>query len=128
MAHLTLQQLQQLAASVGFPDPALAAAIAMAESGGNPNAYTTEGSYGLFQIDVVYNPKYASNPSVLLKGTFATAANFASCGPSPTASESPMSATRLGLRVRASTRSAPPAATTRPPATRMGRGGSFMGQ
>lgn len=65
MAHLTLQQLQQLAASVGFPDPALAAAIAMAESGGNPNAYNTEGSYGLFQIDVVYNPKYASNPSVL---------------------------------------------------------------
>lgn len=65
MANLTLAQLQALAASVGFPDPALAAAVAMAESGGNPNAYNTEGSYGLWQIDVVYNQSYASNPSVL---------------------------------------------------------------
>lgn len=62
---MNLQQLQQLAASVGFPDPNLAAAVAMAESGGNPNAYNTEGSYGLWQIDIVYNPRYQSNPSVL---------------------------------------------------------------
>jgi hypothetical protein len=32
---LTLAQLQALATSVGFPDPALAAAVAMAESGGD---------------------------------------------------------------------------------------------
>jgi Lysozyme like domain len=65
MAYLTLAQIQALAASVGFPDPALAAAVAMAESAGNPNAYNTEGSYGLWQIDIVYNTQYASNPSVL---------------------------------------------------------------
>ena len=62
---MNLQQLQALAASVGFPDPNLAAAIAQAESGGDPNAYNTEGSYGLWQIDIVYNPRYQSNPSVL---------------------------------------------------------------
>ena len=61
---LTLDQLRALAASVGFPDPALMGAIAMAESGGNtcaqgdpnigvhscdgPNGQST--SFGLWQI------------------------------------------------------------------------------
>lgn len=47
--------IAQLAASVGFPDPALAAAIAMGESSGNPNAYNGRGddqSYGLWQINM----------------------------------------------------------------------------
>lgn len=71
---LTLAQLQQLAASVGFPDPALAAAVAMAESGGNPCAQGdpnigssgylctgpngTSRSMGLFQVDLDYNPQF----------------------------------------------------------------------
>lgn len=77
MSNLSLAQLQALAASVGFPDPALAAAIAMAESGGNPNAYNTEGSYGLWQIDIMYNQQYASNPSALFDPTFNATAAFA---------------------------------------------------
>lgn len=70
MSALTLAELQQLAADVGFPaaDVPLAAAIAMAESGGDPNAngdphnapdpvnpYTSK-SFGLWQIDTVYHP------------------------------------------------------------------------
>ena len=48
-------EIQNLAASVGFPDPALAAAIAMAESSGNPRAFNGRGndsSYGLWQINM----------------------------------------------------------------------------
>jgi soluble lytic murein transglycosylase-like protein len=58
---LSLSQLQQLAVSVGFPDPALAAAVAMAESGGNPNAYGDPqygGSIGLWQINLRAHPEY----------------------------------------------------------------------
>jgi hypothetical protein len=66
---VNLAQLQALAASNGFPDANLAAAIAMAESGGDPNAYNTEGSYGLWQIDIKYHPEYASDPSVLFDPT-----------------------------------------------------------
>ena len=68
----TLKQLQTLAASTGFPDPAMAAAIAMAESGGNPCAQGdpntgdhscagpngTSTSFGLWQINTTYNPQY----------------------------------------------------------------------
>ena len=36
--NLSIAQLRDLAASVGFPDPSLMAAIAMAESGGNTTA------------------------------------------------------------------------------------------
>jgi hypothetical protein len=69
---LTLAQLQALAASVGFPDPALAAAVAMAESGGNtcaqgdpntgvhacsgPNGTST--SFGLWQIHTPTSPQF----------------------------------------------------------------------
>lgn len=52
---MTQAELQSLAASAGFPDPALAAAIAMAESSGNPRAYNGSGSdssYGLWQINM----------------------------------------------------------------------------
>lgn len=53
---MTQAELQQLAASVGFPDPALAAAVAMAESSGNPRAFNGRGgdqSYGLWQINMI---------------------------------------------------------------------------
>lgn len=52
---MTQSEIAQLAASAGFPDPALAAAIAMAESSGNPRAYNGRGSdqsYGLWQINM----------------------------------------------------------------------------
>ena len=58
---MNLAQLQALAASVGFPDPALAAAVAMAESGGNPQAIgdlTLGRSIGLWQINLAAHPQY----------------------------------------------------------------------
>lgn len=64
MAHWTVAQLYTLAASTGFADPVTAAAIAMAESGGNPDAVgdTTItppfGSVGLWQINVAAHPQY----------------------------------------------------------------------
>jgi Lysozyme like domain len=71
--NYTLAQLQALAVSVGFPDPALAAAVAMAESGGDPcangdphnssscsNDYSST-SFGLWQIHVTAHPQYNSS-------------------------------------------------------------------
>jgi lysozyme-like protein len=68
----SLRDLQSLAAATGFPDPALAASVAMAESGGNtcaqgdpnigahscngPNGTST--SFGLWQINTIHNPQY----------------------------------------------------------------------
>lgn len=59
--RLTLAELRALALQVGFPDPALAAAIAMAESGGDPfarNLTAREQSYGLWQVNVLAHPEY----------------------------------------------------------------------
>ena len=76
---MTLQQLRDLCRSVGFPDPNTMAAIAMAESGGNPLAthivtpaqaaaynashptgprHGPERSFGLWQINVLAFPVY----------------------------------------------------------------------
>jgi lysozyme-like protein len=58
---LTLGQLRALAVSVGFPNPDLAAAIAMAESGGNILALgdiMLGHSYGLWQINARAHPEY----------------------------------------------------------------------
>lgn len=66
---LTVDQVAQLAASVGFADQDLivAVAVAMAESKGDPNAYNPEtkagapaglGSYGLWQIFLKVHPEY----------------------------------------------------------------------
>jgi hypothetical protein len=56
---MTLAELRALAASVGFPDPILAAAIAMAESGGNPFAVGDSGtSFGLWQIHAPAHPEF----------------------------------------------------------------------
>lgn len=63
--NLSLGQLTSLAASVGFPDPALAAAVAMAESGGDPAAVgdTQPGvlgpSIGLWQIDTYFHKQWS---------------------------------------------------------------------
>jgi len=61
--RLSIADLQNLAASVGFPQGtiATAAAVAMAESGGDPNAVgdpTFGGSYGLWQINAPSHPQY----------------------------------------------------------------------
>lgn len=61
---MTLGQLRDLAVVVGFPDPDLAAAIAMAESSGNPLAVNLgtpanpEHSVGLWQINVLAHPEF----------------------------------------------------------------------
>lgn len=60
-ARLSLDALRRLAGATGFPDPNLAAAVAMAESSGDPNAKNVsaiEASYGLWQINVRAHPKY----------------------------------------------------------------------
>jgi Lysozyme like domain len=64
--NLTLAQLTALAATVGFPNPPLAAAIAMAESGGNPGAIgdlniSPGGSVGLWQINLAAHPSYTAD-------------------------------------------------------------------
>jgi soluble lytic murein transglycosylase-like protein len=73
---MNLSQLRDLAASVGFPDPDLAAAVAMAESGGNPNAIgdvTLGRSVGLWQINLAAHPQY-DEASLLDPTTNASAA------------------------------------------------------
>lgn len=58
---MNLNELQALAASVGFPDANLAAAVAMAESGGDPQILGDVeygGSIGLWQINLPSNPQY----------------------------------------------------------------------
>jgi len=62
---LDIAQLQALALSVGFPAASVptAAAVAMAESGGNPQAVgdlniTPGGSEGLWQINLKAHPSY----------------------------------------------------------------------
>ena len=73
MATLSPQQLAQLAYNAGFRgrDLLTAVAVAMAESGGNPNAYNAElaagtksgsGSRGLWQIYGTAHP-WANNPN-----------------------------------------------------------------
>jgi len=68
--NLTYAQLLALAQGAGFAgqDAVTAAAIALAESGGNPNAYNPEtaagaaagqGSYGLWQIYRTAHPEFA---------------------------------------------------------------------
>lgn len=60
--RMTQQEIYQLAISVGFPtsDARVAAAIAMAESSGDPRALNPRGcdiSYGLWQINMVEGRK-----------------------------------------------------------------------
>jgi Lysozyme like domain len=67
-AAMTIDELRALAKAIGFPDPTLAAAVAMAESGGNPFAvrivtdpkpgWTVERSFGLWQINTLAHPQF----------------------------------------------------------------------
>ena len=65
----------ELAAAAGFPNPELAAAIAMAESGGDANAIGDFGhSFGLWQIHAPAHPQFSSSalldPRVNAKAAF----------------------------------------------------------
>ncbi len=72
--RLSLAELRALAAGVGLPDPDLAAAIAMAESGGNPGAVGDNGSsFGLWQIHTPAHPEYTA-ASLMTPGFNALAA------------------------------------------------------
>lgn len=63
---MNLAELRSLASTLGFADPDVAAAVAMAESAGNPRALGDAGtSYGLWQIHVPAHPEYASAPEQL---------------------------------------------------------------
>lgn len=68
---LSVEQLLALASSAGFsgPDLATAVSIALAESGGNPQAYNPEraagaaqgrGSFGLWQIYITAHPEFSA--------------------------------------------------------------------
>lgn len=82
---MNLAQLRSLAASVGFPNPNLAAAVAMAESTGNPSATNIvtnpapgngpERSFGLWQINTLAHPNY--NETSLLDPTYNAQAAYA---------------------------------------------------
>lgn len=65
---LSYAELVTLAQNAGFDDPNVAAAIALAESGGDPSAYNPEtqactpegeGSYGLWQIYKKAHPEFS---------------------------------------------------------------------
>ena len=82
---MNIDQLRTLAASVGFPNPGTAAAIAMAESRGNPSAQNIvtnpapgngpERSFGLWQINTLAHPQY--DEQSLLNPTYNAQAAFA---------------------------------------------------
>lgn len=68
MGKYSYSQLVTLAQNAGFDDPYTAAAIAMAESGGDPNSYNPEtaahapvgmGSFGLWQIYRNAHPEFS---------------------------------------------------------------------
>jgi hypothetical protein len=69
MGRLSIQDLKTLAENIGFgADSSVAAAIAMAESSGDPNAYgdaTQGGSYGLWQINAKYHPEFGPDFTAL---------------------------------------------------------------
>jgi len=74
----TFDQVRDLAELAGLPDPSLAAAIAMAESGGDPKIIGDSGtSYGLWQIHAPDHPEF--DPVRLLDPQYnAAAARFIS--------------------------------------------------
>ena len=82
---LSIEQLIALASGAGFsgPDLGTAVSIALAESGGNPQAYNPEraagaaqghGSYGLWQIYITAHPEYSA--AQLLDPAYNAAAAF----------------------------------------------------
>jgi hypothetical protein len=75
---LSLAELRQLAESVGFRDDAIhiAAAVAMAESGGDTQAIgkVNHDDRGLWQINVHFHPEF--DPSLLFDPIFNARAAF----------------------------------------------------
>lgn len=80
---LSAGQIAQYAGAAGFAgaDLVTAVAIALAESGGDPNAYGDVGtyccSYGLWQINSFYHPEFGPNFSLLYDPATNAAAAFA---------------------------------------------------
>lgn len=72
---LTLTEMRALAAQTGFPDPDLAAAVAMAESGGKTAIVGPTADYGLWQIHQASHPQYSVagllDPSYNARAAFA---------------------------------------------------------
>lgn len=63
MSLLSFAELVSLATRHGFDNPRVAAAVAMAESGGDPSANGDAqfgGSHGLWQINLPAHPEFAS--------------------------------------------------------------------
>jgi hypothetical protein len=72
---MNLAAIRALAVSIGFPDPDLAAAVAMAESGGDPSAVGDSGtSFGLWQVHTPAHPEYSADS--LLTPTYNATAAF----------------------------------------------------
>jgi len=113
--RMNLSDLRSLAASVGFPDPVTAAAIAMAESGGDPcaqgdpnigarscipNGRST--SFGLWQIHVTATMHTQYDPLQLLEADYnaraalAVSSNGTDWKPWSTAWEDPYKSGYLG--------------------------------
>ncbi len=80
--RLSKPELVELARSVGFPDPNLAAAVALAESRGYPGTIRNEAkggqSVGLWQIYLVQHPMYSKaqmrNPIANAQAAYAISA------------------------------------------------------
>ena len=69
--HLSLTQLRELAAAADMAQPEVAAAVAMAESGGRVDAVGDHGdSIGLWQIHVPSAPKQWANRDMLKHAGF----------------------------------------------------------
>jgi Lysozyme like domain len=78
---LTRAELLACAQKAGFTGAGadLAVAIALAESGGHPQAIGDKnagGSYGLWQVNMRWHPEYASNPSALFDPDACAAAAY----------------------------------------------------
>ena len=136
---LSLQQIQTLAAATGFSNPALAAAIAMAESRGDacaqgdpnigfhpcsgPNG--SSHSFGLWQVNVPSHPQYDAasllDPNYNARAAYAISSSGTNWQPWSTAWEDP--ALRIGYlgagapfrRWYVSVPNPPPARPPKPP-------------
>ncbi len=83
---VNLDGLRALAKSVGFPDPDTAAAVAMAESGGQALSVGDFGtSFGLWQIHTPAHPEYSAaqlmDPTANARAALAISKNGADWSP-----------------------------------------------
>jgi hypothetical protein len=75
-----IDQLRTLAQRVGFANPTLAAAVAMAESTGNPRAVSSTNDYGLWQINRQYHPQFFQQPGAIFNPLYNARAALAISG------------------------------------------------